>query len=140
MYSGKPGTGTYGSPAESCGDFHQGIGKDWKDMIEISNLTKIYRNIYESLFVDNMIITPTRFTHKQDILIGSNIVAIPGDQKVTFYLDSHRYFLASELFNSVVSIEVQQSTTDPRHFACEVVVKDLRDNKLSVASSSFKVI
>lgn len=103
-------------------------------------ITRVERSVFESAYVDKFSISPTRFTEKQAVVIGSSAAAIAGNQQVEIYVDYNRRFKASELLNKIESITVDQSSTDPRHYTVNIIVKDLLENNVSLAVQSISAI
>jgi len=97
-------------------------------------IAKRYRDVYETLFIEKMSITPSAFLTKQTIQIGHNIIAFAQDRQITFYVVYNRMFKASELLNKIISISAEQSDTEPRLYTIQIVLQDLRGNEVSLAA------
>jgi hypothetical protein len=97
-------------------------------------VTNVYKNVSESAFTERFSITPSRFSNKQLISVGSRAVVIPGDRQATFYVDYNRKFQASELLDKVINIDVQQGDAEPREFVVNVLVEDLNGNKVGITT------
>lgn len=102
-------------------------------------IAKNYKNVFESAFLEKLSVLPTAFVSKKQTVIGDAVVAIPDSRQVTFYVDYNRYFKASELLDEVISIDVQQSETEPRAYVVHVLMRDLLGNKLSIAAQKFSL-
>lgn len=97
-------------------------------------LTRGYNGNFESNFVEKITATPTAVVNNQEIVVGQNVVAIPGNARIDFYVVYMAKYSASELLNDVRSIEVNQDSTDPRRYVVDVVVETLLGNQVSVAA------
>lgn len=116
------------------------IDTDVQNETEYSyGVTKISKNVFESPINDKMVVKPTRFTNTQEILIGQNIVAIPGNRQVTFYVDGLRYFKRSELLNKILSISATQTNYEPRAWTVQVYAEDFLGDNVAVAATRANV-
>lgn len=97
-------------------------------------IAKGYNGNFESNFVEKIAVIPTAVGADQEIVIGQNVVAIPGNARIDFYVVYMAKYMGSELLNNIVRLDVYQDTTDPRKWIVDVVVEDLIGNKVSVAA------
>lgn len=99
-------------------------------------ITKIYNNVFETGFLETMLVTPSQIASNYTIIVGKSVVALNSNSSVIFYVDYNRKFKGSEILNKVVKINSHTQTSDPRKMSVEVVVEDLRGSKVSISSSS----
>lgn len=102
-------------------------------------ITKIKTNSVESGVVEKLDVIPTQFTNQQEPVIGTYMVAIPGDRSVTFYVDYNRYFSKQELLESIEDITITQDPVEPRRWIVDVIVKSLDDNKVAISTNRFSI-
>lgn len=102
-------------------------------------IARIYQSIYESEFVDKFTLSPTRFTHNQKVEIGDFVVAVPGNEQITFYVDYNKKFKTSEILDEILSIDVLQDQQEPRRYTVNIVIKDLKGNKQTIATQRLDV-
>jgi len=102
-------------------------------------ISKVFKDVYETDFLETMDITPSSFVSRQEIAIGEQTIAIPGSNQVLFYVDFNRRFKGSELLESLERISLLEDQTDPRHYIANVVVNDLRGNQVSVATGRVNI-
>jgi len=97
-------------------------------------ITKAYSGKFESAFTEKISIVPSSLSSKQEIIIGTNVVGIPGDRKVDFYVTANAKYKGSELIEDILELDVQQSTVDPRMCTVNIVVQDLRGMQVPIAA------
>jgi hypothetical protein len=98
-------------------------------------ITRVYNNTYESQYVDILSLTPSRFTHLQDVTVGESTVSWLGNAQVAFYFDFNRYFLASELLDQIKEVSVIRDTAEPRRFIINILVRDAQGNEANISSN-----
>lgn len=98
-------------------------------------LSQVFKNIYETNFLETFTTTPSSFSSRQEIIIGEKVVVLPENGQVTFYLDYSRRFKGSELVDSIENIEAYSLDEDPREFVVKLTVKDLTGKYVSVSSN-----
>ena len=97
-------------------------------------ITKIYRNTFESGFLEKFTTLASGFSNNQHVIIGKEVVLIPGDKQITFYVDYNRKFKGTELMDKLLSINAYQNPNEPREFTVEVKIQDLNGNPVSIAT------
>jgi len=102
-------------------------------------VSKVFKNIYETNFLETFTATPSSFASRQEIIIGEKVIALPESNQVTFYLDYNRRFKGSELVDSIDTIEAYQASDEPRQFIVNLTVKDLTGNQVSISNKTVKV-
>lgn len=102
-------------------------------------ITKIKTNSVESGVVEKLDVIPTQFTNRQEPVIGTYMIAIPGDRSVTFYVDYNRHFSKQELLESIEDITITQDPTEPRRWIVDVIVKSLDENKVAISTNRFSI-
>jgi hypothetical protein len=102
-------------------------------------IKKAYGTV-ESAILERIRVTPTQFQDSQNPIIGSNLVAIPGNKAVTLYVNYNRFFKESELLDSIQNIEVTQSAQEPRRFIVDVTINNLSRNKISLSTARFDIV
>lgn len=102
-------------------------------------ISKIYRDTYETNFVENINVTPSTFASRQDFIIGDSTIFIPGNKQVTMFFDYSRAFRGSELLNTVENIRSYAAEDDPRNLIVEIVGTDFNGNETTL-TNSFVVI
>jgi len=98
-------------------------------------ITRNYATGFESSMIEQIYVAPSQFDVNQTPVIGKNLVAIPGNQSVTLYVDFNRTFRYSELLEAVNDILVQQDNYEPRRFVVSVSVSSLDGNNVSLSSA-----
>jgi hypothetical protein len=100
-------------------------------------VSKIYRNVFESKFVDILDVKPTGQTSSIQIITGTASTFIPGSNIVTVYVDYNKRFAASELLETIVDIYSEQDTTDPRKWTVVIKIKNFKDEQMTLSSVQF---
>jgi hypothetical protein len=77
--------------------------------------------------------TPSAFPDKQNPVIGSNTIIVPGNQQLTFYVDTNRLYRKSELLENILDITAYQSETEPRKFIVEVQIQSLLEETVTLS-------
>lgn len=95
---------------------------------------KVYNGIFTTMFVDSFTIVPSKFPRNQVITIGSESVAWSGDQTVTFYIDSNRYFKRAELLGTIIRINSYGDPREPRKQIVDILIQSLDDAHVSINS------
>lgn len=107
------------------------------DKAYLYGITRVYRKVFESSFVEQLEVTPSAMQSMQEIVIGNNVAIIPESRQATFYVDGPKTYKASELMDEIIKIEVTQDATEPRKWNVRLVVKNLRGDTVSLASDTF---
>ena len=89
----------------------------------------------ESSFFDFVTVTPASSPDDQLVVVGNNVAAFSEDQSATFYFNYPKKFMASELLDEIVSIDLTQDDAEPRRLIVEVKIKDLLGNIINISSS-----
>lgn len=97
-------------------------------------LSRIYKDSFESQFIETFTATPTAFTKNQEWLTGNYYSAVPGDETLTVYVDYNRQFKASEILNKLLDVIAIQDSTDPRKWIIHVQVEDYVGSIVNVSS------
>jgi len=103
-------------------------------------ITKIYKSVFETAFLETMLITPSQLASNYTIITGKTVCALNSNQRVTFYVDFNRKFKGSELINKIKKISTYRPDSDPRKMVVQVTVEDLTGNLVSLSSDSVKPI
>lgn len=98
-------------------------------------VSKAYGSKFESSFTETIIVTPSSFTSKQEVVIGKDVVGMPGDGKVDFYVVYNPKFKGSEILEDLLDLEVKQDPTEPRRYTANIVVQDLAGGQNSIAAT-----
>ncbi len=96
-------------------------------------ISKAFNNTFESSFTESFSITPYAAASKQEVYLGTDIVALGGDQKVEFFVVYNRKFKGSEILDEILSMDFSQDSLDPHRYAVNIVVKDLRGSQIPIA-------
>jgi len=96
--------------------------------------TRVFKNIFETQFVDTTDITPSSFTKNLTIVSKSAACFISGNGQVEIYVDFRKRFKASELLNKILEVQVIQDSVEPRKYAVQVKIEDVRGSLVSVSS------
>lgn len=99
-------------------------------------LTKVYDSGYESFPVDTFTLTPSKFNDNFTKLpqIGGSSVGIPENKQNQVYVDFNRTYRSSELLDEILALDILQDQEDPRKVVINIVLRNLRGNRVSVAS------
>lgn len=97
-------------------------------------LAKVYNGVFESDFLERLSVVPSAISSKQEIVFGNEVVAIPGDKKIDFYVVYNPKFKGSELVDDILSLDVKQGTQDPRMCHVNIVVQDARGLQVPIAA------
>ena len=100
----------------------------------IYGLSRIYKDVFESQFIETFTATPTAFTKNQEWISGSVYSAIPGNAMVTIYVDYNRQFMASELLEKILDTQVMQSNQDPRKWIVYLQIEDYLGAPVNISS------
>jgi hypothetical protein len=103
-------------------------------------LSRIYKDRFESQFVETFLATPTAFEKNQEWITGNYFSAIPGDANLTIYVDYNRQFKASEILNKLLDVMTIQDSVDPRKWIIHVQVEDYLGATVNVSSPKSIVI
>ena len=103
-------------------------------------LSRIYKDTFESQFIETFIAKPTAFAKNQEWLTGNYFSAAPGDKTVTIYVDYNHQFKATEILNKIVDITTIQDSIDPRKWIIHVQVEDYLGGPVNVSSPKSIVI
>jgi hypothetical protein len=101
-------------------------------------ITRVYNNVFESEFTESFSVTPQASVSKQDLYIGREIVAIPGDKQVDFYVVYNKQFKGGEILDDIIKMEISEDANEPRRYFIDIVVKDYNGSQISVASTRRK--
>jgi hypothetical protein len=96
--------------------------------------TKTFRNTFESNFTDKLTAAPSEFSSRQEVVIGGNVIALPSDEQITFYVGYNKRYKSSELLDEIVSINSQQLDAEPRTYLIDIKVKDNRGTPVDLAT------
>lgn len=102
-------------------------------------ITKLYKDSYETNFIENFVITPSSFLSKKDFVLGSSTVAIPENRQVIFYFDYNRYFKGSELLETIDNIRSYVPEEEPRQLIIEIIGRDLNGNKTTISNNFIRL-
>ena len=97
-------------------------------------LTKAYSN-FESAFTETIAATPSAFTSRQEVVIGTDVVAMPGNGVIDFYVVFNPKFMGSELLQDILKLEVVQDGAEPRRYTANVVVQDVRGSQNAITAT-----
>lgn len=100
----------------------------------IYGISRIYQDVFETNFIDTFTATPTGFASKQEWIVGSVYSALPGDSNVTIYVAYNLQFMASELLEKILDIQVMQSTTEPRRWIIYVQIEDFLGAPVNISA------
>jgi hypothetical protein len=100
----------------------------------IYGISRIYKDVFETQFIETFTATPTAFTKNQEWITGSFFSALPGDSNLTIYVDYNRQFMASEILEEIVDTQVMQSTQDPRKWIIYAQIADYDGSLVNVSS------
>lgn len=103
-------------------------------------LSRIYKDRFESQFVETFLATPTAFAKNQEWITGNYFSAVPGDSNLTLYVDYNRQFKASEILNKILDVMTIQDSVDPRKWIIHVQVEDYLGATVNVSSPKSIVI
>jgi hypothetical protein len=98
-------------------------------------VTKAYSGIFETGFGEKISVTPQASASKQDFIIGDDMVALPGDKQIDFYVVYSPKFKGSEILDDIVSLDITQDNADPRKIVVNVVLRDFNGNQTSVSAT-----
>jgi hypothetical protein len=98
-------------------------------------LAKVYNGVFESDFLERLSVVPQSISSKQEIVFGNEVVAMPGNGRIDFYVVYNPKYKGSELIEDLLSLDVKQDTNDPRMCRVNVVVQDARGLQVSVAAA-----
>lgn len=101
----------------------------FNDTLYEYGVTKVFRNTFETSYLDKFSIRPSSNATNQRTVMGQDVVAMSGNKNITFYVNYNRLFKASELSEEISNIYVTQSETDPRKYTVEFTVEDHLGNK-----------
>ena len=96
-------------------------------------ISKTFRTGAVSPQVEQINLTPSQFLTKQKLVIGSNIVGIPGNQAVTLYVNTNRLYKKSELLEDIEDIRVLTDIAEPRRITVEIEIRNLLDSLISLS-------
>jgi hypothetical protein len=103
-------------------------------------ITKVFGGTYESAYIDQFTITPSSFSQNQILLIGNYSVIIPTDRGAVIYVDFNRKYKASEIVNSIISINAYQDQTEPRKWSVNIIIQTLDSNKVSISTGKLNPV
>lgn len=96
-------------------------------------ISKTFRNGATSPQLEQINVTPSQFLTKQKLVIGTNIVGIPGNEAVTLYVNSNRLYKKSELLETIEEIRTLVDQTEPRRVIVEIEIRNLLDSLISLS-------
>lgn len=102
--------------------------------------TQVLKDGTESPMVEQLSLIPSQFLSKQTVVIGSYIVGVPTNKRVTIYANTNRLYRQSELLDDITQILVYRDSAEPRRFAVEVSLTNVLGSKLSLAIGRQNVI
>jgi len=97
-------------------------------------ISRIYKDTFESQFVETFAATPTAFAKNQEWLTGNYYSAVPGDSNLTIFVDYNRQFKGSELLNKILDIITTQDSNDPRKWIIQAQIEDYLGSQVNVSS------
>jgi len=98
--------------------------------------SKIYNDVFETSYVDKISIAPSRVS--QTIIIGNSVVAVSGDESVTFYVNFNKKFKQSELLDKIISIDPKIDDQEPRKYSVDIKVMNLLGNYSNISIGRLK--
>jgi len=96
-------------------------------------ISKTFRRGAVSPQVEQINVTPSQFLTNQKIVIGTNIVGIPGNESVTLYVNTNRLYKKSELLETIEEIKTYIDETEPRRMLVDIEIRNLLDEFVSLA-------
>jgi hypothetical protein len=96
-------------------------------------ISKTFRNGAVSPQLEQINVTPSQFLSNQKLVIGTNIIGIPGNETVTLYVNTNRLYKKSELLESIEEIRTYVDATEPRRMVVDIEIRNLLDSLISLA-------
>ncbi|MFA5132680.1 MAG: hypothetical protein WC444_05160 [Candidatus Paceibacterota bacterium] len=97
-------------------------------------ISKLYKGMLESKYVDVFRIAPTSNTENVTVLSGRYAAIVNGNKSVSIYVDYNKTFKASELLQNIIRIQATLVKTDPRRVLIDLVIENYLGEQVSLSS------